>query len=158
MSRLILLDNTVLSNFAQAEIVSAVFSLWGDQVCTTMEVIKEYQAGTLSVGLPKSVWKDLKIVRQTEEEKIFGSKLSAGLGAGERSCLAVAHARGAIFATDDLFARETAKKHNILVIGTIGILIECVTKNILARTKAQKALDLMITNGYRSPIEDISNL
>ena len=158
MSTLILLDNTVLSNFAQAKIVSAVFSLWGDQVCTTTEVMEEYKAGIASVGLPKSAWKGLKIAKQTEEEQAFGVKFSTRLGAGERSCLAIAHARRAIFATDDLFARATAKKQNILVIGTIGILIECITKNILTRTEAQNALDLMIAKGYRSPIEDISDL
>ena len=158
MSTLILLDNTVLSNFAQAKIVSAVFSLWGDQVCTTTEVMEEYKAGIASVGLPKSAWKGLKIAKQTEEEQAFGVKFSTRLGAGERSCLAIAHTRGAIFATDDLYARELAKKYHIVVIGTVGILMECAAKNILTRTQAQHALEQMIANGYRSPIEDINEL
>jgi len=118
----------------------------------------EYAAGVVAAGLPKSVWKDLKIIEQTEEEKAFGSSLSARLGAGERSCMAIAHARGAIFATDDLFARETARRYNISVIGTLGILAQCVTKKVLTRPQAQNALDLMIASGYHSPIEDIMDL
>jgi predicted nucleic acid-binding protein len=158
VSCFILLDNTVLSNFAHARRSSTVFSLWGNQVCTTMEIIKEYNAGILSAGLPKSAWRGLKVIEQTEEEKSFGANLSTGLGAGERSCLAVAHARGAIFATDDLFARETAKKHKVPVIGTVGILMECIRTNILTPTRAQNALNVMITNGYRSPVESIGDL
>lgn len=158
MSRFVLLDNTVLSNFAQAQIVSAVFSLWGNQICTTSEVSAEYAVGVITASLPRSAWKDLKVIEQTEEEKSFGLSLSARLGAGERSCLAIACKRGAIFATDDLFARETAKQYQISVIGTIGILVQCVRKKVLTHSQAQNTLDLMITNGYHSPIDDLSSL
>lgn len=158
MSRLILLDNTVLSNFAQARVVSTIFSLWRSQICTTTESMTEYTAGVTAAGLPKSAWSDLKIFELSQDEQDFGSSLSARLGMGECSCLAIAYKRGAIFATDDLFARVTAKRFNIPVIGTIGILVQCVTKEILTHAQAQHALDLMISNGYHSPITDIRDL
>jgi predicted nucleic acid-binding protein len=99
---MIVVDNTVLSNFAQTQIHSAIISLWGDQICTTPEVISEYRAGIKVVGLPSSAWRLLKITELSSSENDFAASLSTKLGAGESSCIAVAYIRNAILATDDL--------------------------------------------------------
>jgi predicted nucleic acid-binding protein len=85
---IVVLDNTVLSNFALAQIASVIFMLWGDQVCTTPDVISEYHAGIMSAGLPASAWKSLQIQKLSSAEIEFAASLSAKLGKGECSCLA----------------------------------------------------------------------
>ena len=154
---IVVLDNTVLSNFAQSQISSVIFMLWGDQVCTTPDVISEYHAGIKSAGLPASSWKSLQIQKLSSAEIEFADSLSAKLGKGECSCLAIAHSRNAILATDDLFARRVADRYHIQKIGTVGILIQCVKQKILSVPKAQKALNVMMNYGYRSPITDLQS-
>jgi len=151
----IVVDNTVLSNFAQAQVNSAVISLWGDRVCTTPEVISEYQAGIKAVGLPASAWIALEITEVFSQENDFAASLSIKLGAGENSCIAVAHMRNAILATDDLFARKVADRYHIRKIGTVGILVQCNKREILSLPVAQKALAEMINLGYRSPVTEL---
>ena len=158
MSRLILLDNTVMSNFAQIKAVLVIYELWGQSVCTTPDTFAEYQNGISEVGLPSSAWDDLRLVEQTKDEKDFGENLSTRLGRGERSCLAVARMRGAVFATDDRFARQVAQRYRITIIGTVGMLLLCIKRNILSSSGAQTALEQMIAFGYRSPIDDLSTI
>jgi predicted nucleic acid-binding protein len=154
---IVVLDNTVLSNFAQTQIDSAINSLWGDQVCTTLDVISEYRAGIKSVGLPASAWEFLKINELSLVEIDFATSLSSKLGKGECSCIAIAYLRNAILATDDLFARKVADRYHIQKIGTVGILLQCVRREILTVTVAQKALNEMINFGYRSPVTDLTS-
>jgi predicted nucleic acid-binding protein len=104
----VLLDNTVLSNFAQAGLVAVVLSLWEDHVGTTLEALSEYRAGTQGSGLSASAWEALQIIETAPAEKEFGASLSARLGKGERTCLAVAYMRNGFLATDDLLARKRA--------------------------------------------------
>lgn len=48
----ILLDNTVLTNFALVNRVELVFKLWESNCTTTMAVMTEYQTGVASGLLP----------------------------------------------------------------------------------------------------------
>lgn len=155
MSHLVLLDNTVMSNFARSQVVSAVYELWAQNVCTTPDVFAEYKTGVSVVGLPPSAWENLHLVEQTNDEKVFGEELSSRLGKGERSCLSIARMRNGIFATDDLFARRIAQRYRVTIIGTVGILTLCKKRNILTGAQAQTALEEMIAFGYRSPIDDL---
>ena len=82
MKMLVVLDNTVLSNFAQARLASIVLSLWQDQVGTTLEALSEYRAGTQAVGLFPSAWETLQILETAPSEKEFEASLSARLGKG----------------------------------------------------------------------------
>jgi len=129
---MVVVDNTVLSNFAQVHIDSVVVSLWGDQVCTTPEVISEYRAGIKAVGLPSSAWRLLKVTELSSSEIDFAASLSTKLGAGESSCIAIAYMRNAILATDDLFARRIADRYHLQKIGTVGILVQCVKREVLS--------------------------
>jgi len=158
LSRLVLLDNTVMSNFAQAQVVSAVYDLWGQEVCTTPDAFAEYQTGVAMVGLPHLAWRDIQIIKPSEDEQSFGIELSARLGKGERSCLSVALMRNGVFATDDLFARQVAQRYKIAIIGTVGILLLCIKRNVLSNTQAQTTLEKMIAFGYRSPIDDLRTI
>lgn len=158
MSRLVLLDNTVMSNFAHAQVVSAIYDLWGQSVCTTPDALAEYQDGIARVALPRLAWREIQVIKLSEEKQSFGLELSARLGKGERSCLSVARRRNGVFATDDRFARQIAQRYKVAIIGTVGILLLCIKRNILTDMQAQAALEQMVDFGYRSPIDDLRNL
>ena len=105
----ILLDNTVLSNFALVKQSDLVLRLWPD--CnTTADAWREYQAGVALGYLPKDTWTALPRIKLNETEDKIAQKLEKALGAGERTCIAVAKNRGGLFVTDDRKARLVALK------------------------------------------------
>jgi predicted nucleic acid-binding protein len=95
----------------------------------------------------------LPVLSLTRGESAFALSLSHRLGAGERSCLAVAVNRDALLATDDRIARKYAQKAGLLVIGSVGVIIRNVQSNKLELTEAQSLLNALIQSGYRSPIK-----
>ena len=62
MTRLVLLDNTVLTNLALVNRVDLVIRLWGAAACTTAPVLAEYQVGVQSGLLPADAWAGLPVV------------------------------------------------------------------------------------------------
>ena len=122
MAQRVLLDNTVLSNFALVGRTELVMDLWPD-ACTTPAVKAEYAAGSEVRDLPSDVWEGLKVLTLTPKEKAFAAHLHQRLGAGERSCIAVAHHRSGLFVSDDYDARREAQALQIPTTGTIGILL-----------------------------------
>ena len=149
---LVLLDTTILTNFALVGLTSLPRELWGNRVSTTAEVLEEYTAGIKIAALPQEAWKDLKILTLTTEERVLGTKMFTKLGKGERTCLAVAVVRGAMLATDDHLARRAAQHHGMELIGTVGILKTCVQHRLLSQLDAQRKLEEMIAAGYYSPV------
>jgi len=91
--------------------------LWGEQVCTTVDALQEYQAGIGTAGLPALAWKQLRFVNLSTEEESLVSTMFPRLGIGERSCLAVALVRDSMLATDDKPARHAAKQHVSSLLG-----------------------------------------
>jgi len=80
------------------------------------------------------------------------------LGAGERSCLAVALHRQGLLVSDDLDARRAAREHGIPKTGTVGILVLYVRRGYLSREEANALLTEMIALGYRSPVASLDSL
>lgn len=156
--RPVLLDNTVLTNFALVSKADLVMHLWPTTACTTSAVLAEYDVGAASRLLPPDAWGNLPIVTLTQEEATFVSGLPARLGAGERTCLAVAVHRRGLLASDDMDARRAARQHNVSVTGTVGILVLCVQQGYLARDQADVLLSEMIALGYRSPVASLDGL
>jgi predicted nucleic acid-binding protein len=158
---LVVLDNTVLTNFGIIHRADLVTNLWPGMACITPEVLSEYRDGVQVAELPADIWDCLPVVKLTSSEMALALSLAHRLGAGERSCLAVAISRGALFASDDEDARRNAKRANAPVVGTVGILIRNIQQNRVSLMDAQGLLDAMIAAGYRSPIsrlDDYSNL
>ena len=154
---LVLLDATILTNFARVGLTSVVRDLWGDQVYTTVDVLKEYEAGIRAAGLPQSGWKQLSALALTPDERALASKLFPRLGLGERSCMAIAVSRHALVATDDKPARRAARHHGIAVIGTVGILRRCVERCLFPESEAQTVLGGMIAAGYYAPTRSLKD-
>lgn len=151
----VLLDNTVLTNFALAECASLAARLWDDALCTTSSVIAEHRRGVSQGSVPEGAWDDLPLVELTTDEKTLLDSLPSNLGLGERSCLAVARRRGGILATDDLYARKTAVAIGVTTTGSVGILIASIRKELIDLKEGNRLLDLMIGHGYHSPVSSL---
>lgn len=158
ITRPVLLDNTVLTNFALVGRTDLVMRLWPTTACTMPSALDEYEAGAASGLLPPNAWAELSVMTLTEEEIAFADSLAPRLGAGERTCLAVAVHRQGLLASDDLDARRAARQHNVLRTGTVGILVLCVRRGYLPRDQADALLAEMIALGYRSPVASLDPL
>ncbi|MDX1418168.1 MAG: hypothetical protein R3293_28470 [Candidatus Promineifilaceae bacterium] len=121
-SRLILLDNTVLTNFALVNRPDLVRELWSVDIATTVEVMAEYQAGIVGLGLSAHNWKNLARLTMQPAEQSFADQMRPQLGSGERSYIAVAVHRQGAFVSDDAYARREARRHGVAVTGTVGVL------------------------------------
>ena len=98
------------------------------------------------------------IALRGEKEKALFELLSVSLGFGEASSIAVAKARGYIFACDDRVARKEADLQHVRLTGTIGLLIKAVKKKVINSHEADVILNQMIANGFYSPVKSIKDI
>lgn len=155
MASPVILDTTVLSNFAHVQRPDLVYLLWPNLTRTTPAAMEEYAAGVRSGAVPPDIWRDLELVELTPEEDRLALSLAPGLGRGERICLAVAIERKAILVTDDRRARQLASALGVQTTGTIGILLGCIREGLIALEEANGLLQRMIDRGYRAPTLDL---
>jgi predicted nucleic acid-binding protein len=152
---IVVLDNTVLTNYGLVKRADLVTDLWPERVFVTPDVLKEYRVGIQVANLPEKIWDCLPVLTLSTSETALALCLAHRLGAGERSCLAVAISRGALFASDDEDARRHTKRANVPIIGSVGILIRNIQQERLSLSDAQSCLDIMIAAGYRSPVSKL---
>ena len=105
---ILLLDNTVLSNFALVGQIDLLPKALGGQVATTAQVMGEFDDGVARGRLPKTDFTWLALIHLEAEEEIRLQKFLARVNMGEASCLAVASYRNGRFLTDDRDARKLA--------------------------------------------------
>lgn len=155
---MLLLDNTVLSNFALVNRIELLTKALGNQVATTPQVIDEFKDGIARGRLPETRLDWIEILDiEAEEESLF-REIMVRLNAGEASCLAVAARRNGRVLTDDRDARKLAAQLKIPVSGTLGILLRLVQIDVLTTPEANEFLGQMIAAGYRSPVEKLEDL
>ena len=155
---LVLLDNTVLSNFSAVQQPGLAIEACPGRACTTEATLAEYLAATEGERFAENAWRDLPIIDLTDREKQVAEAFPASLGAGERTCLAVAVARRSIFASDDLRARRVAERHGAKTAGTVGLLVMAIEARLVSLDQAEALLIAMIAAGYRSPVENLDAL
>lgn len=153
----ILIDTTVLSNFARVKLDYVLQQIWGNEVFIALEVAEEYQVGVKTGRMPSLASIELITLTPTSEEASLSSTLPQRLGRGERASIAIAFNRGSAIATDDALARRVAYDLGISVTGTIGILQRCIERRILSARQAQQALEGMIAAGYYSPTRNLED-
>lgn len=153
----VLLDNTVLSNFAFVNRPELVLRLWGDRCSVTTAVLNEYQMGVSLYDLPKTVWDALSILQLEPSEQQLADQLLQ-LGYGERTCIAIAAQRNGLFVSDDAKARQIAKGLDVAVSGTLGILSLNVRLGHLPLLEGNQILQAMISHGYRTPFSALDDL
>ena len=156
---MILLDNTVLSNFALAGVLELLRLFAGNKGATTDRVLAEFSRGVEIGALPESDLAWLRAVQVTNrrEEAIFRS-LRRDLDAGEASCLAIAIARECDFLSDDGDARAIARREGVRLSGSVGVLLTLVQSGRIDLKRANNALNDFIRHGYYSPIKSLDPL
>ncbi len=155
---ILLVDNTVLSNFALVERLDLLQLALGESAATTPQVMAEFRAGVELGRLPTLEIEWLSTLHVEAEEEAVYRRLLRHLNAGEAACLAVASRRSARVLTDDRDARKLARQAGVGVSGTLGVLAQLTRGNQLTLDEADDLLTRMIQGGYRSPIDSIKAL
>lgn len=155
---LLLLDNTVLSNFALVRRADLLPRALGSGASTTPQVMEEVTAGVALGRVPETDLAWLKVVVLSDVEKESYQTLRRQLNRGEAACLAVAAHRPARVLTDDRDARAVAVSRGIGISGTLGVLIRLVRSEHLTVAQADELLKQMIAQNYHSPVESIRDL
>lgn len=155
---MIVIDNTVLSNFALIHRPEYIHHAFVDDVGTTEHVFHELERGVQLGRLPACQWTWLQHLQLTEIEMGQFHQLVKHIGEGEASCLAVAVHRAYNIATDDKDARQWAVRLSIPHTGTLGILAMLVKQGQITSKEGNTWLGRMIEAGYHSPIRRLDSL
>jgi predicted nucleic acid-binding protein len=130
----------------------------GEDATTTPAVMAELAAGE-DVGLvPVCDWEWLTVLEPTHEERKLAEALLGTVDRGEAQCLAVARMREGKFVSDDFAARRLAREHDVVISGTLGILLALVDARHLSLEDADRLLATMMSHGYRSPVKSLGEL
>jgi predicted nucleic acid-binding protein len=154
---MLLLDNTVLSNFALIARIDLLTKAMEGQISTTHQVIVEFNDGIARGRLPKTSLDWLEVVSVGAEEALY-QELLEHINAGEASRLTVAAYRGGRVLTDERDARKLAAQLKIPVSGTLGALQRLVQNHAISLSEANELLGQMIAYGYRSPVNKLEDL
>ena len=155
----VIFDSCVLSNFALSDGIWILKRLYAGKAYITdfvgLEIVRGIYSGherLSEISLARKEKWLKETVLKTRKEKALFEKLSASLGAGEASCIAVARNKGYVFASDDRVARQEAILLNVAVTGTIGILLRAAKRNFINADEGDNLLTKMIETGFYSPI------
>jgi predicted nucleic acid-binding protein len=168
----IIFDNTVLSNFALAQVFDVLQRLYPCRAFIGKAVQREIQAGINSASTSSSLRNRTKLeqINQALDDGWLRSpsdevnpnddavelrlnlEYSQRFGAGESEAMAIARHRNWVFASDDGSARKFAQERDIRLTGTLGILVKAVKSKILCLSIADVIHAQMIDEGYRSPL------
>lgn len=168
----IIFDNTVLSNFALAQVFYVLQRLYTGRAFVGKAVQREIRTGINSASTSASLRHRTKLEEinralddgwlQTPPDEVSPSddaielrlnlEYSQRFGMGESEAMAIAYHRDWVFASDDGAARKFAKERRISITGTLGILIKAVKNEILNFSVADTIHAQMIDEGYRSPL------
>jgi predicted nucleic acid-binding protein len=165
----LVLDTTVLSNFAAINQLHLLESFYQGQACTTLLVVEEIQRGAragysylqpvekIFSPLFSTGWLPVLSLQSANEQALF-IEMTYSLGPGEASCLALAITHHITLGSDDLAARRMANTHGIKLTGTLGILVRLVQEQQLELESANSSLAQMIALRYRSPVARLDDL
>lgn len=98
------------------------------------------------------------LVSLSDQARQAYSGLIAHLGKGEASCIALAKVAEGIVVTDDRCAKQQCNHLHVLFTGTIGILKASVMDGAINLNQADVYLDMMIKQGFYSPVRSISEI
>jgi predicted nucleic acid-binding protein len=156
---MILIDNTVLSNFALVGELILLKDYCQGKGATTEYVLAEFERGIkegIFINTNLDWLKNLALV-DVKESSLFKT-LSKRLGAGEASCLAIAMYREYDLLSDDMAVRKVALREKVRISGSIGVLLELIRIEKINLEKGNKILRNFIKYGYFSPVDRLNEL
>lgn len=151
----LVLDNTVLSNFARVGRTDLVMRLSLGHLVTVADAWNEWQTGIQLGRIPQSDLTWLPVLQLVEAERRARDELMPPLDLGEAACLALALSRSYALMTDDRVARREARRLGVPLSGTIGALVSLMDDGHLTVQTANQILQQMIAVGYRSPLQSL---
>jgi len=152
------LDTSVLSNFAHVDRLNHLASL--PRVVTVAAVERELESGVethsyLDMALA-ALDTTVPVVAPSPAAARIEAELREMLDPGETQALAVADAIDGTIVTDDGDAREIARRREVAVTGSIGVLVRAVESDDVDAETADTYLKRWIDEaGFRSPARDI---
>jgi len=156
---MILLNTTILSNFALVSKLALLRDVLGDlSPATTSQVMAEFKQGIKKSFFPEADMSWIKVVKLSRQEAQLLKRYNEFLGKGEASCLAVAKERGVPLATDDAKTRSTAQRLGVTITGTLGILLQAVQQRLIPLDEGNQILAAMREQGYFSPVTSLKEL
>lgn len=159
-------DTVTLSNFAFADRMDLLVERYGRKLHITTEVSNEIAEGIVAnypalerieVLLRKNIFTLAPGPLDCKGRSLF-LRLLKTLSTGEASAIAAAKIRGGVVVTDDRAARSACNENKIPVTGTLGVLMACCHDKRISPEEADRILHAMITCGYRSPVNRVSDL
>jgi hypothetical protein len=164
----VIVNTTVLSNFAAIEQLDLLHQLYGT-IHIPPEVYQEIRMGLeegyrFYQGIDRLVHPFVKdgwirlVGAWAEEELHLLEDLFQRLHQGEAACLAIAHHGDWLLLTDDLAARQEAERLGIRRSGSVGCLVLAVERDLCSLEQANHWLAMMIAHNYRSPVTDLTPL
>ena len=154
-----MLDATVLINFA---LVNRLDLLYRVGTCLVPPAVRDEiqrpdERRALETALAGG-W--LEAVDPTAEEFRRAAGLMESLGPGESEAAAIAEMGQCVLAADNGAARSRLGRHGITVpyTGTAAILSWLVLEAVITPAEGNELLRRMIAQGYRSPVEDLSDV
>lgn len=151
----LVLDNTVLSNFALVNRNDLLQHFVAEGLATSEAAWQELQLGVELGLVPDMDWSWLAVLPLLDDEKAFVRSWLPRLGPGEASCITLAYTRQLRFATDDRLARREARRLGISLTGTLGLLTALVDERVIGPGEGNLVLREMIGHGYRCPVEHL---
>jgi predicted nucleic acid-binding protein len=162
-------DTTVLSNLAVVGRLDLLEKRYRKMALTTVEVSDELRRGLQAgYGHLENVLQQIQAISpggwlriatpESAAEHQLRSEFDLLLDPGEASCLALAISRRLVLVTDDLAARQLAQERDVLLTGTVGILLALVRDGSLSLAEANAILAKMIERRYRSPVDRLDEL
>lgn len=159
----VVLDATVLSNFASSGTVSHLVEIL-DQPVAVPAVREELERGRdqnyefLGDAL-EHLGDGIVLFEASDREDDTASEIRARLDVGEAESLLGAIEHGGTLATDDIAARRLATDYDVPVTGSVGILVVGVRRDVIDVEIANEWLTVWReTRGYYAPVDQIEEV
>jgi len=140
---MIIFDTDILSMFAKVDEIGTLSHLFDEKIAVTPKIRDEISA-PLEYGysFPLKVLSRVKTVPLSKEalEEYERFQHNFTLGKGELEAIAYCKKEGAVFATNDIKAREFAKREGVFVISLQAILKTLWKKNIKSKEEVREML------------------
>lgn len=156
-------DTVVLSNFLLSDSAFLIKKRYHGRAIITPGVLDELSSGFAEYpdlrtiqGLIRQKIIILELLNVSEYEELSG--LLNHLGKGEASCIVLARKKNSVVVTDERAARFQCAQMNIKHSGTIGILKASCLERLIDPEEADQILHRMISQGFYSPVRNISDI
>jgi predicted nucleic acid-binding protein len=157
----VFLDTTVVSNFASTDGITFLTTLLDSPVVSPAvrdEIERGEHAGYEYLGVAVDALGESLPIREVPSEA-DDSDIRDHLDIGEAESILGALAHGGTVATDDLAARRVAERRDLLVTGSIGLLVFGVERERIDSETADEWLDGWRKHrGYYAPVESVKEL